>query len=211
MTFTALLVLMLAACEIPSTSQNSPPTTPQLPESTDSSPQAGWFGFGEYARLMALPPDAKLLMPVRGVRVNQIANTFGAPRDGSRTHEGQDIFAPKGTPVYSATQGFVWRIGYGELGGNYVFVMGPGGRRYYYAHLDRYAKDLQEGDAVTTGTLLGYVGNTGNARTTPAHLHFGVYGNRWSADERVINPLPLLVNRGWKTLQAATPVGKTAN
>lgn len=143
-----------------------------------------------------MPPDGQLLMPVRGVRVSPIANTFGAPHDGSREHEGQDIFAPRGTPVYSATKGVVFRIGYGQLGGNYVFVMGPGGRRYCYAHLERYAKDLREGDEVTTATLLGYVGNTGNARTTPPHLHFGVYGSWWSTDECVINPLPLLVNRG---------------
>jgi murein DD-endopeptidase MepM/ murein hydrolase activator NlpD len=93
-------------------------------------------------------------------------------------------------------------MGYGQLGGLYVVVLGPGGRRYYYAHLDRYADRLQEGDRVSTQTLLGYVGNTGNARTTPPHLHFGVYGSGWGSDERVINPLPLLVGRNWQTLEA---------
>lgn len=76
------------------------------------------------------------------------------PRDGSRQHEGQDIFAPKGTSVYSATEGVVFRISCVQLGGNCIFVMGPGGRRYY-AYLERYAKDLREGDEVTTATLLG--------------------------------------------------------
>ncbi|AWR85365.1 M23 family metallopeptidase [Meiothermus taiwanensis] len=153
-----------------------------------------------YLALLPKEPDTRLAMPVQGVRVRQVTNTFGAPRSGWRTHEGQDIFAPRGTPVYSATRGFVWRIGQGQLGGLYVFVVGPGGRRYYYAHLDRYAPGLQEGQRVTPQTLLGYVGNTGNARTTPPHLHFGVYaGSRRTCDYRVIDPLPLLTDRDWKS------------
>ncbi|GIW38558.1 MAG: hypothetical protein KatS3mg075_039 [Meiothermus sp.] len=153
-----------------------------------------------YLALLPKEPDTRLAMPVQGARVRQVANTFGAPRSGWRTHEGQDIFAPRGTPVYSATRGFVWRIGQGQLGGLYVFVVGPGGWRYYYAHLDRYAPGLQEGQRVTPQTLLGYVGNTGNARTTPPHLHFGVYaGSRRTCDYRVIDPLPLLVDRDWKS------------
>lgn len=176
---------------------------PRGTEGPDDSPSAGWFTWDDYGYFASLLPDSHLLMPVRGVRVKQVANTFGASRSGGRSHEGQDIFAPKGTPIYSATEGLVTRMGYGELGGLYVYVLGPGGRWYYYAHLDAYAPTLKEGDRVTPQSLLGYVGNTGNARTTPAHLHFGVYGSGWSADERVINPLPLLVDRNWKTLQAA--------
>ena len=145
-------------------------------------------------------------MAVGGVSVGRVANTFGAPRSGGRKHEGQDIFAPKGTPVYAATKGYVWRMDYGELGGLYVFVVGPGGRRYYYAHLDRYAPGLQEGMAVNTNTLLGYVGNTGNARSTPSHLHFGVYyGSRQTCNRAVINPLPLLVDRNWGQFKAQLP------
>lgn len=159
-----------------------------------------WEPFTGYFRMHSLPPDKEILMPVRGARVRQVADTFGAPRPGGRRHEGQDIFAPKGTPVYSATEGVVIRVGYGQLGGNYVYVLGPGGRRYYYAHLDAYAKELEEGQEVTPSTLLGYVGNTGNARTTPPHLHFGVYGSWWNGDERVVNPLVLLKDRDWKTL-----------
>ncbi|ADD26926.1 M23 family metallopeptidase [Meiothermus ruber] len=164
-----------------------------------------WAAYREklqsYLALLPKEPDRRLAMPVQGVRVRQVANTFGAPRGGWRTHEGQDIFAPRGTPVYSATSGFVWRIGQGQLGGLYVFVVGPGGRRYYYAHLDRYAPGLREGQRVTPQTLLGYVGNTGNARTTPPHLHFGVYaGSRRTCDYQVIDPLPLLVDRDWRNM-----------
>jgi len=70
-------------------------------------------------------------------------------------------------------------------------VIGAGGRTYYYAHLEAYAPHLAEGDYVTTQTLLGYVGTTGNAAGTPPHLHFGVYESMRGA----MNPLPLLSDR----------------
>lgn len=148
--------------------------------------------FGSYSKMAALAfkePDAQLLMPVKSVRVSQIADTWGAERSGNRSHSGQDIFAKRGTPVYSATEGYVLRIGETNLGGKSVFIYGAGGRRYYYAHLDDFAPDLKAGDQVSTETLLGYVGTTGNAKNTPPHLHFGVYGGG------AINPLSLLKNR----------------
>jgi murein DD-endopeptidase MepM/ murein hydrolase activator NlpD len=141
------------------------------------------------AALMAKPPDDRLAMPVSRVHVGQIANTWHGPRDRGRQHEGQDIFAARGTPVYSATAGIVIREGDAGIGGNAVSVLGAGGRVYYYAHLSRFA-DLQVGDPVTPDTIIGYVGNTGNARATPPHLHFGVY-----ARGGAINPLPLLTDR----------------
>lgn len=134
-------------------------------------------------------PDAALLMPVEGVRTEEIADTWGTPRPGDRTHAGQDIFAARGTHVRSATAGVVLRKGVGALGGNYVFVLGAGGRRYYYAHLDA-PSDARIGDRVTTETVLGYVGSTGNAQGLPPHLHFGMYQTGGAAD-----PLPLLVDR----------------
>ena len=139
-----------------------------------------------YAALFAKEPEAKIQIPVRSVKAKQIADTFGAPRGEERLHQGQDIFAPRGTPVYSATEGFVWRVGENRLGGNTVMVLGAGGRVYYYAHLDRHAPELKVGDAVTTDTILGFVGNTGNAKGTPPHLHFSVYTMNGA-----INPLPL--------------------
>jgi murein DD-endopeptidase MepM/ murein hydrolase activator NlpD len=142
------------------------------------------------AALVAKPPDAELWMPVANVPVRQVANTWRADRPGGRRHEGQDIFAPQGTPVVSATNGFVVRVGDGGIGGNAVSVLGAGGRVYYYAHLSRFREGLRMGDEVTPKTVLGYVGNTGNARTTAPHLHFGVY-SRGGA----VNPLPLLTDR----------------
>jgi murein DD-endopeptidase MepM/ murein hydrolase activator NlpD len=148
-----------------------------------------------YVAQLPAEPDSQLLMPVEGVRLSGIADTWGAPRGGGRSHEGQDIFAAAGTPIYSATNGIVYRIGTSNLGGNIVFIVGAGNRRYYYAHLQDWA-DIQEGQSVTTDTVIGFVGNTGNARTTPPHLHFGIYsGSRRTCDRMVYDPLPLLVNR----------------
>jgi murein DD-endopeptidase MepM/ murein hydrolase activator NlpD len=142
------------------------------------------------AGLYTKEPDRNLAMPLLEVERASIANTWGAPRGSNRTHEGQDIFAPQDTPIYSATTGYVLKIGENNLGGQTVSVVGAGGRTYYYAHLDSYARGLQEGDFVNTRTVLGYVGTTGNAAGTPPHLHFGVY-----TPTGAIDPLPLLSDR----------------
>ena len=141
------------------------------------------------ASLYTRNPDANLSMPLKAVKKIQIANTWHAPR-GERQHEGQDIFAPRGTPILSATSGYVVKIGEDNLGGHTVSVIGDGGRKYYYAHLDSYASDLEAGEYVSRNTVLGYVGSTGNADGTPPHLHFGVY-----TATGAIDPLPLLKDR----------------
>ena len=142
------------------------------------------------AQLSAKEPDAHIRMPVYGARVSSIRDTWGASRGNGRVHEGQDIFAARGTPVFSGTNGYILRIGNSGLGGNHVFVIGAGGRRYYYAHLDAIAENLHPGQYVNTDTVIGFVGATGNAETTPPHLHFGMYERR-----KALNPLPLLIDR----------------
>ncbi len=146
------------------------------------------------AALYSKEPDQKLEIPVQGVSKSQIGDSWHVPREGDRLHEGQDIFAKRGTSVLSATDGYVVRIGENNLGGQTVSVLGAGGRIYYYAHLDSYAPGLSIGDHVTTETVLGYVGTTGNAAGTPPHLHFGVY-----ASGGAVNPLPLLEDRPVET------------
>jgi murein DD-endopeptidase MepM/ murein hydrolase activator NlpD len=146
--------------------------------------------YGHIVVLYTESPDQRLSMPVKDVAKSAIANTWQAPRGTDRKHEGQDIFAPRGTPVLSATNGYVLRIGENYLGGQTVSIIGAGGRVYYYAHLDSYAPGLSEYQYVTRQTVLGFVGTTGNAQGTPPHLHFGVY-----ASGSAINPLPLLVDR----------------
>jgi murein DD-endopeptidase MepM/ murein hydrolase activator NlpD len=150
------------------------------------------------ALLSAEEPDREIAVPVDGVPLGRIKDSWHAPRAGGRLHEGQDIFAERGTIVYSATRGYVVRKGENELGGNTVFVLGAGGRNYYYAHLDSYAPSLAVGDYVTPETVLGYVGTTGNAAGTPPHLHFGMYTSGGA-----INPLPLM--RGAINRPAAPP------
>lgn len=158
-------------------------------------------------RLYTQEPDSKIAMPLRDVTRRQIADTWGAPRGVGRKHEGQDIFAPRGTPILSATNGYVYRIGENSLGGLTVSVIGSGGRIYYYAHLDSYAQGLEVGERVSPRTVLGYVGTTGNARGTPPHLHFGVY-----TFSGAINPLPLLTDRTAPTVTRGRPTGtRTGN
>ncbi len=137
--------------------------------------------------LARLPAPATLAMPVEGVAAREVADTYGAPRGSDRRHEGVDIFAARGTPVVSATRGVVTSVRESGLGGRQVWVLGPGRQRHYYAHLDDWAEGLASGDLVWPGDMLGTVGNTGNARGTPPHLHYGVY-----ADGGAYDPLPLL-------------------
>jgi murein DD-endopeptidase MepM/ murein hydrolase activator NlpD len=127
-----------------------------------------------------------LLSPVDAARPSRLANSWGAARPGGRRHEGIDIFAPKETPVVSTTRGIVTRVGMNRLGGQIVGVLGPGLEWHYYAHLDRFGT-FREGDIVHAGDVLGYVGNTGNARGTPAHLHYGIYR------DAARNPYPRLI------------------
>src|SRR5215813_582864 len=142
------------------------------------------------ARLYTETAETRISMPLKDVSKRQITDTWHAPRGTDRLHEGQDIFAPRGTPIYSATRGYIYKVGEDNLGGHTVSVIGAGGRIYYYAHLDSDAPNIAVGDPVSTRSLLGYVGSTGNANGSPPHLHFGVY-----ATSGAINPLPLLTDR----------------
>lgn len=179
------------------------PNTICPPESKDPPAlEADWnTSLAKLARLSNTLPrqvDVPLLMPVDGVRVHDIWNTWGGARDSDRMHAGQDIFARPETYVRSATRGIVWRIGTSPNGGNYVYVLGGGGRRYYYAHLGRVSRNIGIGSKVNTKTILGTVGNSGNAKATPSHLHFAVFGAYDPKAEcrfLAINPLPLLADR----------------
>ena len=139
-----------------------------------------------YADLLRQPAPASSSLPdpLPGVRY---ADTWGGARSEGRSHEGVDIFAARGTPIRSTTLGVVNRIGENRLGGRTVTVTGPGGYHHYYAHLERYPA-LKVGDWIDAGTVIGYVGDSGNAAGTPPHLHYGVYTPMWSA----VNPYPLL-------------------
>ncbi len=119
--------------------------------------------------------DPTLAFPVAGATNRSIMSGFGASRDGGRRrHHGIDIFAPRGTPVIAVTEARVWRVGQTELGGKVVWLRDEErGYRIYYAHLD--TQMVSNGMLVRPGDTVGRVGNTGNARRTRPHLHFGVY------------------------------------
>lgn len=158
-----------------------------------------WEKIAEAAQTLSTEPDNKLLMPVEGIRTRYVYDTFGALRTGGRAHEGQDIFARRGTPVYSVSDGVVLRIADGALGGLQIYILGGGELRYYYAHFSKINPKLREGQRVDVSTLLGYVGNTGVAKTTPSHLHFGIYaGSRLTCDYRALDPLSIIRDRNWK-------------
>ncbi|MES2759942.1 MAG: M23 family metallopeptidase [Pseudomonadota bacterium] len=137
-------------------------------------------------RLAAMDKPEMLPVPVEGVRARALRDTWDGARSEGRKHQGIDIFAKRGTPVLSSTEGIVTQVGTNRLGGLVVWVMGPGRQRHYYAHLDRYS-DVEAGMRIEAGRVLGYVGNTGNAQGTPPHLHYGVYDIGGA-----INPYPLL-------------------
>ena len=116
-----------------------------------------------------------LAFPVHGRGLQDVGSVFGDPRDGGRRdHHGVDIFAPRGTPALAGVTAIVRRVETTDRGGNVVWLRDESrGLSLYYAHLDR--QTVTQGMRVEPGDTVGLIGNTGNARTTPPHLHFGVY------------------------------------
>jgi len=146
-----------------------------------------------------------LSFPVKTSGRKRIESLFGVGRDANtRRHEGIDIFGPKLTPVVASADGVVTRVGENNLGG-LVVMMRPNDKNYtlYYAHLDKQL--AVEGQQVKTGDTLGLMGNTGNARTTPPHLHFGIYTGGGAID-----PLPF-VNTDVATPKAITAATTNIN
>ena len=156
----------------------------QPPPSGEST---GWRTPYLYLTLQKQELQGPLIVPVSGVKYSQLQDTWGAARSNGRQHQGIDIFAAKGTEVLSATDGIVLKVGLNDLGGQVVWILGPQMSRHYYAHLDNYADHIQQGDWVKTGEVVGYVGNTGNAKNTPPHLHYGIY-----LSDGAVNPYPYL-------------------
>ncbi|WP_080054542.1 peptidoglycan DD-metalloendopeptidase family protein [Spirosoma aerolatum] len=137
---------------------------------------------------ISITREPALAFPVKGRDSRQISSYFGAARDGGRRrHEGIDIFAPKGTPALASANGVVTGVGTNSLGGNVAFLTDNEREiRLYYAHLDSW--HVNNGQRVSVGDTIGFVGNTGNARTTGPHLHFGIYG----LTDGATDPLPFV-------------------
>lgn len=148
------------------------------------------------------PPLAggALMIPVAGVAAGQLVDTWGQSRaGGARSHEAIDIMAPGNTPVVAAARGTIEKLFHSDAGGITLYVRSPDRRwSHYYAHLAGYAPGIHEGQKVARGTLLGFVGDTGNAGAGNTHLHFGI--SRMTPDARwhegvPINPYPLLAGK----------------
>lgn len=127
------------------------------------------------AGMPAEPPA--LLLPVQGLTTSDLRDTFGEGRDANqRGHEAIDIMAPRGTPVLAADDGRIAKLFLSQPGGITIYQFDPTGQfAYYYAHLERYADGLVEGQSVRRGSVLGYVGATGNASPEAPHLHFAIF------------------------------------
>jgi lipoprotein-anchoring transpeptidase ErfK/SrfK len=137
-----------------------------------------------------------LTVPVQGVPRDAIRNTFDERRGGgSRRHEAVDIPAPRNTPVVAVEGGTVAKLFLSRAGGNTIYQFDPTSTyAYYYAHLERYAAGLKEGDAVDRGQIIGYVGTSGNAPPDVPHLHFSILrltdARRWW-EGTAIDPYPV--------------------
>ena len=142
-----------------------------------------------------------IAIPVLGITADQLRDTWGAPRSGSRTHQAIDILSERGTPVLAAVDGVILKLYESGAGGTTIYLSDMNADIvYYYAHLDRYADGLAEGDLVDRGQVLGYVGTTGNAPANAPHLHFSIEhlpptGEWWKGEP--INPYPVLTANGF--------------
>ncbi len=129
----------------------------------------------------SLPPTADLvakhlIVPVQGLRADQLQNTYDDARGEGRVHGAMDIMAPRGTPVLAVEDGRIVKLFTSKQGGLTIYQFDPAETyTYYYAHLDQYADGLQEGSWVRRGQTLGSVGSTGNASPDGPHLHFAIF------------------------------------
>jgi len=137
-----------------------------------------------------------LIIPVAGVRADQLVDTFTASRSEGRIHDAIDIMAPADTPVIAAADGQITKLWQSERGGTTIYQLSADQKMiFYYAHLARYADGLTEGKQVRQGEVIAYVGDTGNAGPGNYHLHFSIAlvsdpKRYWEGTN--INPYPLL-------------------
>jgi len=144
-----------------------------------------------------------LIFPVAGNK-SKIKDLWGASRGGGiRKHKGIDIHAAKGTPVVAVADGVIVTKDHTLIGGKTLWLKSAAhGWRAYYAHLDKQL--VKKGQRVKKGQVIGTIGNTGNARTTPSHLHFGISDSKgW------VNPLPYVKNS--PKVAAKVPIKKSSS
>lgn len=154
----------------------------------------------DHNRIVAQPAQPPpLRIPVLGVSMEELFDNYSHGRDNGRIHHAIDIMAPEDTPVLAADDGVIAKLYDSDDGGLTIYQFNQDRTRvYYYAHLEDYADDLEEGMQVEKGALIGYVGSSGNADDDAPHLHFAIHElgphKRWWKGTP-INPYPLLVGK----------------
>ncbi len=136
----------------------------------------------------ATQATSRYVFPVFGTNA-KFSSDYGSPRAGTGWHHGNDIFAPIGTPALAIADGVLSKVGVNTLGGNRLWLRDGLGNTYYYAHLSGYASHVADGVRVRAGEIIGFVGNTGQAITTPPHLHFEIH----PGDGPSVDPYPYLL------------------
>ena len=144
------------------------PATPTTPTSGGPTPFAA-----PVVASYPTPPGAPEVFPVVGGA--SFANDWGAARPGGRSHQGIDLFAKIGTPIIAISDGTLFKVGWNPVGGWRFWLRDRWGNEFYHAHLSAFAPTAKEGAAVKAGTVIGFVGNSGDARTTPPHVHFEIH------------------------------------
>jgi murein DD-endopeptidase MepM/ murein hydrolase activator NlpD len=155
----------------PSLKESPPPVTPPPPDPprTEVVPEIAANPLEDLRR-------RGLMLPVQGIKKEDLRSNFDELRGRSRRHEAIDILAPRDTPVFAVEDGKIARLFLSEAGGITIYQFDPSEKYcYYYAHLERYASGLKEGDRVKRGDVIGYVGTSGNAPRNTPHLHFAIF------------------------------------
>lgn len=179
----------------PTTTPPTPAASPTPAEQPTPSPQSLLQPQGGDAD--AALASMRLLLPVQGVRAEELRDTFGDSRSEGRVHDAIDIMAPRNAPVLAAADGRVVKLFRSVKGGITLYQLASADEHIvlYYAHLERYADGISEGHLARRGETIAYVGDTGNASPGNTHLHFQIYRvadpkHFYTGDN--INPYPLL-------------------
>jgi len=169
------------------------------PNTTAGVPPAPAASIGPDYRAVATSGSGPLRVPLDGYDVDKMKGGFAEKR-GDRPHEAVDMLAPRNTPIHAVESGTIAKLFTSKQGGLTIYQYDPGGKLcYYYAHLERYADGLHEGQPVSRGDVIGYVGTSGNAPANTPHLHFAVFeldADRKWWHGRAIDPYLVFTQRG---------------
>jgi murein DD-endopeptidase MepM/ murein hydrolase activator NlpD len=162
-----------AKADVPEQPAQSGADAPPVEESDPVAPPPSFGGFGAPSTATPVLLGGPYVFPVFGPAA--FVDSFGAPRTTVAWHHGDDIFAPAGAPILAVAAGTLFSVGWNDIGGQRLWLRDRQGNEFYYAHLSGFSPLAVEGARVAAGEVLGYVGTTGDAQGTPAHLHFEVH------------------------------------